>query len=102
MEIGNLNNIGEWATAVLINEVPSSGVFACQPTDDVNDADCWPIWTIVLEDGVVVHQVPLYSSPHGGYDFMDMLGWDKRRLAEWTQYERANGAEEAHTICRVG
>ena len=99
---GDLTKIGQWATCVLIEEMPDNGIFACQPTDAVLDPDQWPIWTIVLKDGVVSNLVPLYV-PVGQHDVAQMDGWTKQKLAIWTQFDDpANGYEIVHSICRVG
>ena len=87
-------NKNEWQFYIKFDEMPDNGTFICQPTDNVLDEDAWPIWAIIMVDGVVVHQENLYVAPHGGYAITDMKGWTKLQVVEWVQYEPYNNPQE--------
>jgi hypothetical protein len=89
----------EWQFYIRFDEMPDNGTFICQPTDDVLDEDCWPVWAIIMVDGVVIHQENLYAAPHGGYSITDMKGWTKVQVVEWVQYDPYNNPQQvSHNI----
>lgn len=90
----------KWQSFVLINELPDNGVFLCTITDDVLDAEDWPIWAVVLKDGHIVNHIDIIG---GVYRAEQMLTWTRRQLAEWVQYEPsiARHPQEFHSIMRI-
>ena len=78
---------GKWTSHVLINELPTDGVLLCTITDNVLDGEDWPIWAIVIKDGVVINHKRIMS---GVYAVDTMMFWTKRQIAEWVQYEDSN------------
>ena len=78
----------EWTFFVGKNEIPENGFFAITITDDVLDPDCWPIHNLIIVTGIVVKQVPIYTS--AVYKIPNMEGWTSRQVAEWTQNEPGN------------
>lgn len=82
-------NRNEWSFYVKAEEIPDNGVFAFSISDDVLDKDCWPAWTAVMVNGVIESWVQMYDG-QGVYGIPDMTGWDKKKVAAWTQYEPCN------------
>ena len=91
----------EWTSFILINEIPTAGVFACTITDDVLDPEDWPVWILTMKDGIITHQTKISV---GVYAVENMIGWNKRQLAEWVQYEPtvATHPQEFHSIMYLG
>jgi hypothetical protein len=94
-------DLHKWTSFVYINELPTNGVFACTITDDVLDPDAWPVWILTMKDGIITHQTRVID---GVYGHENMVGWDKRQLAEWVQYEPsiARHPQEFHSIMYLG
>jgi len=95
--------INEWNNYIRLNEMPNNGVFICQPTDAILEPDCWPIWLVVMNNGIIVHQENLYTASHGGYKITNMMGWTKTQFVGWAQFEEhSTGAEETNNFMWVG
>ena len=52
-------------------------------TDDVLDEENWPVSTIIVEDGIVTQQVPVYVSDSVVYELPNMVGWTTLELKQW-------------------
>ena len=52
-------------------------------TDDVLDDENWPVHTIIVKDGVVVKQVPVYVNNNVVYELPSMVGWTTLELKQW-------------------
>lgn len=90
-----LMNKNEWCSYLRFDEVPDSGTFICQPTDAVLDPEFWPIWAVIMVDGVIIHQENLYAPINSVYKSTDMHGWTKVQLVAWIQaYDLVNTPEE--------
>lgn len=85
----------QWNSYLRFDEVPDSGTFICQPTDAVLDPEFWPIWAVIMVDGVIIHQENLYAPINSVYRSTDMHGWTKVQLVAWIQaYDLVNTPEE--------
>jgi len=84
----------KWVNYIKINEIPDNGIFICQPTDAVLDADSWPMWAIIMREGKVINQENLYTAPGGGYKITNMEGWTKLQFGKWLQYEEFNDPQQ--------
>jgi hypothetical protein len=90
---------GKWDFFVKFDELVD-GVYMITITDDVLDADCWPIHYITIKTGIVLKQGCVFNSTV--YDMPDMVGWDTTQVAEWTQAEPGNNHPQiGHNIMQL-
>lgn len=54
--------------------------------DAMLDAENWPVEAIVVKDGIVVNQSPVYTKQNSQkvvYEIEDMVGWSMYELNKW-------------------
>ena len=57
-----------------------------QIADDQLDDENWPVSMIVMQDGIIIQQIPVHSrltSDKVVYELPNMMGWTTKELAEW-------------------
>ncbi len=90
----------EWTFWIEESDLSDDGVFALSISDDVLDPDCWPVWCIVMQGGVVVQLHDMFRAEV--HDRPDMMDWTKKQIADWVHEENGSAIthpQVSHSIC---